>query len=75
MYSMFSPPKYCSTISRTSFSSTLQISQVRITFPSRAISCLTTHIEHLDRVREKVLFLDENINVSSGKDLFATLVW
>jgi hypothetical protein len=26
------------------------------------------HIEHLDRVREKVLLLDENTNRSSGKD-------
>jgi len=74
MYGMFLPPKYCSTISRTSFSSTSQISQVSIAFQSWTISRLTTHIEHLDRVREKVLFLDENINVSSGEDLVATLV-
>lgn len=30
---------------------------------------LTLHIEHLDRVREKVLLLDENTNKSSGANL------
>ena len=75
MYGTFPPSEHCSAISRTPFSSTSQISQVRIAIPSWAISRLTTHIEHLDRVREKVLFLDENINISSGKDLVAILVW
>ena len=75
MYSTFSFPTYCSTISWTSSSSTSQTFQVRIAFRSWAISRLTTHIEHLDRVREKVLLLDENTNVSSGEDLVTLLVW
>ena len=75
MYSTFSPPEYRPTVLRALFSSTSQISQVRIAFPSWAISRLTTNIEHIDRVREKVLFLDENINISSGKDPVAILVW
>jgi hypothetical protein len=53
------------------FSSTLQIFQVRIIFSSWGMPCLTTHSEHLDRVREKVVLLDENKNRSSGKDLVA----
>jgi len=55
-------------------SSTSQIFQVCIGFPRRVISWLTVHIEHLDRVREKVLFLDENTNRSSGKDFVTTFV-
>lgn len=50
------------------FSFTLQIFQVRIIASSWAVLCLTVHIEHLDRVREKVLLLDENVNKSSGED-------
>lgn len=56
------------------FSFTLQIFQVRIIFSSRAMSSLTTRIEHLDRVREKVLLLDENANRSSGKDPVAVTI-
>ena len=63
-------PECRAAISHLSFSSISQISQVRITFPNRAISPLTIYIEHLDRVREKVLLLDENTNRSSGKDFF-----
>jgi hypothetical protein len=59
-------------ISPTPYSFTSQIFQVRIAFPSQVISCLTAHIEHLGRVREKVLLLDENINRSSGKDFSPT---
>lgn len=55
-------------------SSTSLIFQVRIAIRSRAISCLTVHIEHLDRVREKVLLLEENTNRSSGKDFVAMSV-
>lgn len=53
---------------------TLQIFQVRIISSCWPVSCLTVHIEHLDRVREKVLFLDENTNRSSGKDLITVTI-
>lgn len=66
--------RYSATL-HISFSSTSQIFQVRIVFPSCPPSRLTAYIEHLDRVREKVLLLDENTNKSSGEDFVTTSVW
>lgn len=64
-----------SRILTNTLSFTLQIFQVRIISSSRVTSCLTVHIEHLDRVREKVLLLDENSNKSSGTDRVTMTDW
>lgn len=67
--------RYRAAISPTSSSFTSRIFQVGVAFPNRVISCLTVVAEHLDRVREKVLLLDENTNRSSGKDFVVKSVW
>lgn len=74
MYCTFlAPPASFRNLTNT-FSSTLLIFQVRTLFLSLPTPRLTVHTEHLDRVREKVLFLDENANRSSGNDLLTITI-